>query len=54
LHVALLAYFDEGILECAIDDPEDTRKSKKEKVDIPLTKEKLIQGYYRPFREWLD
>ncbi len=52
LRVALLAYFDDGILECVIDDP-DERKTKEEVVDIPLTKEKLFEGYYRPFREWL-
>lgn len=53
LRVALLAYFEEGILECALDDPDKKNIGEREKFDIPLTREKLIEGYYRPFREWL-
>jgi len=54
LRVALLAYFDEGTLACALDDPnEHDRRRGKELPNIPLTRDNLIEGYYRPFREWL-
>jgi hypothetical protein len=54
LRIALLAYFDDGTLACALDDPsERDRKGVKEMPDMPLTRENLIEGYYRPFREWL-
>ena len=54
LNVAFLAYFDEGILECAINDPDKKKTADgTEVIDLPLTREKLIEGYYRPFREWL-
>jgi hypothetical protein len=53
LRVAMLAYFDDGILECAIDDPDKKKTKAREEVDLPLTKERLLEGYYRPFREWL-
>lgn len=54
LRIALMAYFSDGILQCSIDDPEKRKTSiKDEPIDIPLTKERLLEGYYRPFREWL-
>ena len=54
LRIALLAYFDEGRLACAVDDPDEhDKRDFKEIPDIPLTREKLIEGYYRPFREWV-
>lgn len=54
LRVALLAYFDDGTLACALNDPnEHDRKDVTELPDIPLTRDELIEGYYRPFREWL-
>lgn len=53
LRVALLAYFSDGVLECAIDDPDRRKTDAEEPIHIPLTKERLLEGYYRPFREWL-
>jgi hypothetical protein len=52
LRVALLAHFGEGVLQCAANDPEETSKRSR-RIDLPLSEEKLFEGYYRPFREWL-
>jgi hypothetical protein len=52
LRVALLAHFDGGLLQCAVDDPEKTKKRTKP-IDLPLSEHRLLEGYYRPFREWL-
>lgn len=51
LRIALQAHFESGALNCTLDDP-DERKSKR-RLDIPLSRPKLFEGYYRPFREWL-
>jgi hypothetical protein len=52
LRVALLTHFGDGVLQCAADDPEETRR-KSRRINLPLSEEKLFEAYYRPFREWL-
>lgn len=50
LRIALQAHFENGTLHCTLDDPEETKAGPK--FDIPLSRPKLLEGYYRPFREW--
>jgi hypothetical protein len=53
LRVGSLAYFDEGSLRFAIRDPEG--HTRRERIpDLPLTKDMLRTGYYRPFHAWLE
>lgn len=52
LRVALQAHFENGVLNCTLDDPEE--KKSKRRLDIPISRPKLFEGYYRPFREWLN
>jgi hypothetical protein len=52
LRVALQAHFESGVLNCTLDDPDEKRS--KRRLDIPLSRPKLFEGYYRPFREWLS
>jgi hypothetical protein len=51
LRIALQTHFESGVLNCTLDDPEETKS--KRRLDIPLSRPKLFEGYYRPFREWL-
>ena len=52
LRLALLAYFQNGLLKCAVDDPDD-EGPQETPIELPLSEEDLLKGYYRPFREWL-
>jgi hypothetical protein len=49
--IGTLVHFDAGVLQIHLRDPESDTE---EKVSIPLTSERFFEGYYRPFRNWLQ
>jgi hypothetical protein len=51
LHVGLQVYFADGLMRLKVDDP---KPHKKEPIKLPISTEKFIAGYYRPFIEWLS
>lgn len=51
LRAASLSYFEGGVLEVALEDPEGTT----ERIpNLPLTPELIIESYYRPFRSRIE
>ncbi len=50
LAIGTLVHFEGGVLQLHLKDP-DARVY--EKVSISLTRDSLLEGYYRPFRAWL-
>ena len=48
----MVTHFNNAQLQFTADDPPPRRESKR-RIDIPLTREKLLHAYYRPFKTWL-
>lgn len=53
LNVGLQVHFNDGILQLIAEDPKPESDNKRS-YKLPLSREKFIDGYYRPFREWLE
>jgi hypothetical protein len=53
LRVALQAYFGGDELRCALRDP-DIPEEPERRIDLPLTREQVVESYYQPFRQWLS
>ncbi len=52
LRIGMLTHFGSKGLQFAARDPEFDEEG--ERIDLPLSQQKLIEAYYRPFRTWLS
>ncbi|MBM2812030.1 MAG: hypothetical protein HW416_2789, partial [Chloroflexi bacterium] len=52
VRIGMVTHFNNAQLQFTADDPPPRRESKR-RIDIPLTREKLLHAYYRPFKTWL-
>jgi hypothetical protein len=50
--VGMVTHFSDKQLQLAVSDPPP--RDRHERVHLPLTRSKLLEGYYRPFRTWLE
>ncbi len=48
----MVTYFGDNQLQLTVSDPPP--RDRHERVHLPLTRSKLLAGYYRPFRAWLE
>ena len=48
LRLALVAHFQDDLLQCSVDDPDDNGPREK-RIELPLSEKDLLEGYYRPF-----
>lgn len=53
LRVGMVTHFGNGRLQFVAEDP-PSRRSSRDRFDIPLKRAQLLEGYYRPFRTWLE
>lgn len=51
LAIGTLVHFDGDALQLHLVDPEPDLKAQ---ISLPLTSDNFFEGYYRPFREWLQ
>lgn len=51
LAIGALLHFDGDVLQLHLRDPEPDLKAQ---ISLPLTSESFFEGYYRPFRAWLQ
>lgn len=51
LAIGTLVHFDGDALQLHLVDPEPDLKAQ---ISLPLTRDNFFEGYYRPFREWLQ
>jgi hypothetical protein len=52
LRVGMVTHFDNNRLEFTATDP--LSDESHEGIHLPLTRQRLFEGYYRPFRTWLS
>lgn len=52
LRIGMLTHFGRERLQFDVRDPEFDEEY--ERIDLPLSRQKLLEAYYRPFRRWLS
>jgi hypothetical protein len=52
VRIGMVTHFSESQLQFTADDPPPGPDSER-RIELPLTRDKLLEAYYRPFRTWL-